>query len=304
MSKYKIHNYESTVAEELARVSAKVAENWVWPYQHSVESFINMSSKPAFDPELLLYCTKGEKIVGYILAEIGSKFLGSKLSVKKEEFARVIFPRALPGHEEVVDLLLEKIIENLRKKGINFIRTRTSTMRPNSFDYLKQKGYAESHVFPLGYKLYYQYDLSKGQIKYSDAAIQNFDEERDLVECTKWAANFFNITEEEAKGNILYFNAREDLVCHLVIRENGKLVGYCYACPNSEVKKIHATFYIEAINEDYFKQLLAKSVNSSLATKAETFIVDLIFSILKYEEPIKSLGFEKVATWSVFEKEL
>ena len=263
-----------------------------------------MSSKQDFDPSLLLYCTKGEKIAGYILAEIGSKFLGSKLDVKKELFARVLFPRALPGHEKAADLLLEKIIKNLRNKGVILIRSRTSTMRSGSFDYLKQWGYSESTVFPFGYKLYYQYNSSKGKINYSAANVLPFDEERDLEECTKWVAEFFYIPDEEAKGYIQQMISREDLVSHYVIRENNKLAGYCYAAPNSNVKKIHATFYIDAINEEYLKQLLTTSVNNSIDAKSDTFIVDLIFSILKYEEPVKSLGFEKVATWCVFEKKL
>lgn len=304
MSEYEIHNYNSKFAEEIARVSAKVSEPWAWPYQHSPEAFKNMSSKPDFDPSLLVYCTKDEKVVGYILAEIGSKFLGSDLSVEKEQFARVIFPCALPGHEKAADLLLEKVIENLKAKGVKLIRIRTSTMNVNSFEFLEQRGYSESSAFPLDYKLYYQYAMSKGEINHSVAAIQQFDEGRDLEECTKWVTEFFFIPEEDAKAHILRIASRDDVTSHLVIRDNNKLAGYCFAAPNSNVKKIHATFYIEAINEDYFKQLLTKSVNNSLAAEAETFIVDLITSVLKYEEPVKSLGFEKIATWCVFEKQL
>jgi len=304
VTEYKVYHYDSEVAEELVRVSAKVAENWSWPYQHSLEAFNNMSSQSDFDPGLLLYCKKGEEIVGYILADIGSKFLGSKLSVKKEEFARVLFPRALSGHEKAADLLLEKIFENLRSRRVKLVRSRTSNMRPNSFNYLKKWGYTESTVFPLGYKLYYQYNSSKGKIDYPIDDIQLFDEQRDLKECSKWVAEFFNIPVETAKANIQQINTRDDLVSHCVIREKNNLAGYCYALPNSNVKKIHATFYIDAINNHYFKQLLVKSVNNGIIAKSETFIVDLIYSVLKYEEAAKSLGFEKVATWGVFEKSL
>ncbi|NHJ48991.1 MAG: hypothetical protein FK733_14490 [Asgard group archaeon] len=304
MSEYKIHQYDSKIAEELAQVSAKVAENWAWPYFHRLASLENMSSKPDFDSSLLLYCTKDDEVVGYILAEIGSKFLGSELSVEKNQFARIIYPCTLPGHESAADLLLDTIIANLKTKGITLVRTRTSTMISNSFDYLKQKGYVESTAFPLGFKLYYQYKASKGKIDRLIPDTQLFNEERDLEECTKWVSRFFYIPEENAKSHILRTNSRDDLVSHLVIRVNDELVGYCFAHPNGHVKKIHATYYIEAINEDYFAQLLVKSVNNSIDAKGDTFIVDLIGSVHKYEKATKSLGFEKVATWCVFERNI
>jgi len=304
MSDYKIHNYNSNVAEELAFVSSRAAENWVWPYQHSTAAFNNLSSKPDFDSNLLLYCTKGTEIVGYILADIGSKFIGSHLSVEEKQFARVIFPCTLPGHELARDLLLEKVFENLKNRVVKLVRIRASTMISDSFDYLTQLGFNECATFPMGYKLYYQYNSDNGKIDYSITDVQQFDEQRDLNECTSWVAKFFNIPSEDAKSYILQTNSREDLTSHLVIRNNNELVGYCFASPNGNNKKIHANFYIEAKTDDYFKQLLAKSVNNGIDANSDTFIVDLIDSILIYEKSVKSLGFEKVATWCVFEKRL
>ncbi|MHA1126920.1 MAG: hypothetical protein ACTSSB_15000 [Candidatus Heimdallarchaeota archaeon] len=304
MTEYKIHHYDPKKAKEIVYVSATAAENWPWPYFHRLASIENMSTKSDFDSSLLLYCTKDDEVIGYVLAEIGSRFLGSKLSVEKNQFARITYPCTLPGHERAADLLLDTIIENLKKKGVALVRTRTSTMVPDSFDYLKQKGYVESTIFPLGFKLYYQYKSSKGKIDQSIADIQLFNEERDLEECTKWVSRFFYMPEENAKSHILRTNSRDDLVSHLVVRVNDELVGYCFAHPNGHVKKIHATFYIEATNEDYFTQLLVKSVNNSIDAKGDTFIVDLIESVHKYEKAVISLGFEKVATWCVFERKI
>jgi len=304
MTEYRVHHYDPKKAEEIVNVSTKAAEIWSWPYYHTLASLENMSSKPDFDDSLLLFCTKGEEVIGYILAEIGSKFLGSKLSVDKNQFARITYPCTLPGHERAADLLLDAIIENLRKKGVTLVRTRTSTMIPNSFDHLKLKGYNESDAFPLGFKLYYHYQSSKGKLNYPTPNILPFNEQRDLEDCTKWVARFFYMPEENAKSHILRTNSREDLVSHLVIRANNELVGYCFAYPNRIVKKIHATYYIEATNEDYFTQLLTKCANNSIDTKADTFIVDLIESLLQYEESVISLGFDKAATWCVFERKI
>ncbi|MHA1126914.1 MAG: hypothetical protein ACTSSB_14970 [Candidatus Heimdallarchaeota archaeon] len=304
MTEYKIHHYDPKKAEEIVNVSTKAAEIWSWPYYHTLASLENMSSKPDFDPGLLLYCTKGEEIIGYILADIGSKLIGSKLNVEKNQFARITYPNTLPGHEKATGLLLDTIIENLQKKGISLVRTRVSTMIPEGFDFLKRKGFVESTTFPMGFKLYYHYQSSKGKLNYPTPNVQLFNEQRDLEECTKWVARFFFMPEENAKSHILRTNSREDLVSLFVIRANNELVGYCFAYPNRIVKKIHATYYIEATNKDYFAQLLTKCVNNSIDAKADTFIVDLIESVLQYEESVISLSFDKAATWCVFERKI
>ena len=304
MSNYTVKDFESGMEEELVKVGTEVASKWVWPYQHSLEGFKNIISRPDFDPELLLSCIKEGKIVGYVLAGIGEKSL-IRPDLKEDcLYARIFYPRVLPGHENATDLLMEKIIEALQKKDVELVRTRVSSMREGSLQYIEKWGFTQNKTYPVGYKLYYNYELSIGKIERTTKDVLEFDKERDLEECIKWVADFFIISEEQAQKYILDFCSREDLVSHLVIRENDKLAGYCYAGSNSINDKIKASFYIDAINEDYFNQLIIQTINASIERKANFFLIDLVYGVLKYEDTVKSLGLTKVATWGVFEKTL
>ena len=304
MTDYIVKEFELGMEEELVKVGTKVASKWVWPYQHSLEGFKNIISKPDFDHELLLSCFKEGKIVGYVMARIGEKSL-IRPDLKEDcIYARIYYPRVLPGHEKATDILMEKIIEALKKKGVELVRTRVSSMREGSLQYIEKWGFTQNKTYPVGYKLYYNYELSIGKIERTTKDVLEFDKERDLEECIKWVADFFIISEEQAQKYILDFCSREDLVSHLVIRENDKLAGYCYAGSNSINDKIKASFYIDAINEDYFNQLIIQTINASIERKADFFLIDLVYGVLKYEDTVKSLGLTKVATWGVFEKSL
>ncbi len=304
MSKYEIKEFEFGMEEEMVEVGMKVASKWVWPYQHSLEGFKNICSQPDFEPSLLLSCFKDGEIIGYIMARIGESSL-IRPDLKEDcVYARIFYPRVLPGHEKATDLLMEKIFEALKKKGVELVRTRVSSMREGSLQYIERWGFTQNKTYPVGYKLYYNYELSTGKIDRPTNDVLEFDKDRDLKECTEWVADFFIVSKEQAQKYILNFCSREDIVSHLVIRENDKLAGYCYAGPNSISEKIIATFYIDAINEDYFDQLIIQTMNASIERSADFFLIDLVYGVLKYEETVKSLGLSKVATWGVFEKTL
>ncbi|MFX1252155.1 MAG: hypothetical protein ACFFCZ_11165, partial [Promethearchaeota archaeon] len=211
-------------------------------------------------------------------------------------------PRVLPGYEEVVDLLMERIIEVLKSKNVKFIQTRVSSMKKKNIQMAEKWGFKAHQDFPLGYKLYYHYDLSKGKMEGTIEDVANFKQERDLEDCIRSVSQFFKMTKEAAKEYILEVDRQEDLISHLVIRKNDQLVAYCYAFPNSLKKTIIATFHIEAANEKYLKQLLVKTANNCIMKGGKYFLVDVIADLLKYENIFISLGFEKVATWGIYEK--
>ncbi len=305
MSEYLIKEYEPGMEEELVKVGTEVALKWVWPYQHSIEGLRNICSQPDFDPKLLLSCFKDGKLVGYILARIGYSSL-IRPDLKEEDcvYARIFYPRVFPGYEKATDLLMERIISALKEKGVNLVRVRVSTMRKGSVQYIEKLGFIQNQKYPLGYKLYYNYELSKGKLERLTNKVEEFDKEMDLEECTNWIAEFFLISNEQAEKYILDISSREDLVSHLVIRENDELTGYSYACPNNINEKIIASFYIEAKNDENFKELIIETINRSIEKNGEYFLVDVVYSVLRFEEAVKSLGLSKVATWGIYEKKL
>ncbi len=177
-------------------------------------------------------------------------------------------------------------------------------MHTNSIELARKWVFKENKDYPLGYKLYFHYDLEKGKIEEKTVDIELFDSERDIDDCVISVSSFFKRSKEDARKDILRIDSSDDLVSHLVIRKDGKLEGYCYALPNSLNKEIIATFHLEASNEEYLRQLLVHVIDDCLEKGEKYFLVDVIGELLKFENVFTNLGFDKVATWGIFEKVL
>ncbi|MFX0094084.1 MAG: hypothetical protein ACFFBD_20265, partial [Candidatus Hodarchaeota archaeon] len=131
---YTIKSYEPGFEEEQAKIGLEVAKNWVWPFYYSLQDLKNLYSQPNFDPETVLYCFQDNKMVGYALARIGKQegVIGPGVDREEGIGASLDYPRVLPGHDEVADLLMQKVITTLKAKAVKFIQMRVTTMRENS----------------------------------------------------------------------------------------------------------------------------------------------------------------------------
>ena len=128
MSNYSIKSYEPGFEEEQAKIGETVAKKWVWPHSYSAQGLKNIYFQPNFDPETVLSCFKDGRMVGYVLARIGEQegVIGPGVIREEGMGASLDIPRVLPGYEEVIDLLMERIIEVLKSKNVKFIQTRVS----------------------------------------------------------------------------------------------------------------------------------------------------------------------------------
>ncbi len=306
MCKYIIKSYESGFEVEQVKVSFKVIEDWVWPFQYNLEFLKQFYSSPDFDPETALFCFKDDEMVGFISARIGFQdgVIGPGVERGEQLGATLNLPRILPNNEEAEDLLIEKMIEVLKSKNVPFIQTRASTMHTNSIELVERWNFKEHTDFPFEYKFYYHYELKKGRVDVKTTNVLRFDPDRDIDDCSISVSNFFKSSDDEAKKDILEIDNSADLVSHLVIREGGKLEGYCYALPNSLNKDIVATFHLEASSENYLRQLLVQVINDCLEKGGKYLLIDVIGKLLEFENVLEELGFDKVATWGIYEKEL
>ncbi|MHA1356458.1 MAG: hypothetical protein ACTSR1_14950, partial [Candidatus Heimdallarchaeota archaeon] len=182
----------------------------------------------------------------------------------------------LPEHEGAAELLMEKIVAVLEAKKVKLIQTRVTTMRENSVQLARKFGFKPHSDFPLGYKLYYEYDLNKGFLAYCTENVKAFNLERDIDTCSEKVAKFFKITEDNAKILIQEIDTNEELISHLVIRNNGDMFGYSYTLPNDVRKDVAALYYIEATTEDYLRELIVQSVNRAIMKDGKTFIIDVV----------------------------
>ncbi|MBA7585463.1 hypothetical protein ES708_27445 [subsurface metagenome] len=306
MDNYLIKPYEPGFEEEQVKIGLEVVKSWVWPYQHNLESLRKIYSSPDFELENALFCFKDDKMVGFTHTRIGEQqgVIGPGIEREGQLGASLILPRVLPDNEKAADLLMEKSIELLKTKRVSFIQARASTMHTNSIELATKWGFKEHKDYPLGYKLYYHYVLEKGHIVEKTDDVDRFDFERDINDCVISVSNFFKVSKEKARNDIIEIDSSADLVSHLSIRKDRKLEGYCYALPNSLNKDIIATFHLEASNEEYLQQLLVQVIDDCIEIGGKYFLVDVIGELLKFENVFVKLGFDRVATWGVYEKNL
>ncbi|OLS29360.1 MAG: hypothetical protein HeimAB125_22720 [Candidatus Heimdallarchaeota archaeon AB_125] len=306
MNEYSIKSYETGFEEDQVRLGLEVIKDWVWPYQYNLEFLKNLYSSTDFDPNTALFCFKDKRMVGFTLARIGVQagVVGPGVKKRAKLGANLDLPRVLPNNEKAENLLMGRIIEKLKMKKVPFIQTRASTMHTNSIELVRKWGFNEVKDYPLGYKLYYYYDLKKENIKENKEDVERFEFDRDIEYCAISVSNFFKRTLEEAKKDIEEINNSEDLVSHLVIRKKGMLEGYCYALPNNLNKDIIATFHLEASKEKYLKQLLVQVIDDCLKKGSKYLLIDVIGGLLKFEKVFLNLGFDEVATWGIYEKDL
>lgn len=298
MNNFFIKSFTQDFKELHKQIGLEIIKDWAWPF----ESFLEHYDESSFDPDIALSCFKDTDMVGYVIAKISGE--GPAILPNEGMAAYLDIPRVLPDFEEAADLLMENIIEVLRNKGAKFIRTRVSTMRKNSIQLAEKWGFEPTKNFPLGYKIYYHYELQKGKQEYMTRNLLPFNSNRDLEECSTKVAYYFKMPLERAKKWILEIDSQKDLVSHYVIREENELVGYCLPCVNSLNNGIIASCYLEASKEEYFKQLVIQTINDSFDKKYETYLIDLIGKLLDYRKVAESLGFINVAEWGIYEKKL
>ncbi|MHA2204012.1 MAG: hypothetical protein ACW991_10025, partial [Candidatus Hodarchaeales archaeon] len=295
---YILRAFEPSFEEEQDRIEIELGKNQPW-FSIGLRSYF---TDPIFDPETIILCFKEENMVGFLRAKLTNE--GPAVMVHERPSGYIQIPSVLPGNEGVDDLLMEKIIGVMKAKGVKFIQTRVSTMWENSIQLAEKWGFKPLKDFLLGYKKYYNLDLKNGSVNYPITSIQAFDNERDLSECAENVASFFNMPIKSAKKWILEVDGREDLVSHLVIRDNDGLAGYCFAFPNPLNQEVVATYYIEASTEEYLKQLLVQTIENCIAKKYRFFLIDLLKDLLRYENTVIALGLKEAAVFGIYELEL
>jgi len=306
LTNYIFKKYEPGFEIEQAQIAKENALEWLWPYTHTAESFKKIYTNSNFDDDTVLYCFDNDSMVGYIHAEIGKGegVIGPDFDEENGIGASFDFPRVKKGFEDVAALLLEELIVIMKRKGIDFLQTRVTTMRENNQQIIENFGFKPHPDFPMGYKYYYVYDLAKGRIEQETPNVRNFTASTDLKECSKQISSFLNMLPSEAEKFVLEMEKNIDLVSHLVISKEDTIEAYCYALPNYLKEEMIATFYIDATSEEYLTELLVKTIERSIEKKGKKLLIDVIGVLLKYEETFVKLGFTKEATWGIYTKRL
>ncbi len=294
MPKYVIRDYQKGFEQDQARIGIDVARSWIWPYAYHLEDLLKIHSQPDFDPDTRQYCFLDDQMVGYVF----SLCQPSGDNDNKETIATLEFPRMLPGHEQAAELLIEKALETLRKKGVARVVGRVTTMCPGDILLAEKMGFS---ISDWGYKVYYSYETGWGGLNDSDDLAEEVDPEKDLDECAEIATHWYKRSSAWCRSLLEEWH-ETGLITHLCVREHDRMIAACMVAPNDVRSSTAAIYYIYTPEETVLRPMLVKVVNKCIDYGVLNVIADLVNEHRQYEPVYQDLGFKKVAEWARVEK--
>ena len=294
MREYVIKEYRKGFEQDQVRVGLAVAQDWIWPYASSLPDLLRIHALPNFDPATRHYCFLGDEMVGYMFSVVTSLPGGDVSS------ANLDFPRMMPGHEDAAELLMERALEVLRRKGVSWVQGRVTTMCPHDIRLAERTGF---FIRDWGYKVYYSYEMKWGKLDIPDEESEEVDPSVDLDQCAQVAARWYRRPPEWCRS-LLEESHAEGLVTHTGVRKGGTLIAACMTAPNSVRPSTAAIYYIYTPDEQSLRPMLVRVVNRCLDHGIHNVIADLVNEHRQYESVYETLGFRKAAEWARCEKEL
>jgi hypothetical protein len=300
MPQYTIEGYKKGIEPARVQVDVQATRDWAWAYGYDLEDLQQIHARPDFAPDTHLYCYLGDEMIAYIDSDIRPPGEDGMLRAWLE------YPRALPGHQEAIPLLLERSLRALQDKGVDLVETRCTTMWPGSFEIIESLGFQEHPEHKRGYKVYYVYDLGQGIPEIPMGNVFDFDPDRDLEDAAELATHWYQRPIEWCRDRLLEMERAWPLIAHLVVREGDEMLAACSSAPNF----VHndgepaAIYYIYARDAQCLRPLIARTIERCIQAGRQRLLVDLIYKHRGYEADYQALGFTWAAEWARYEKRL
>ncbi|MFW9852033.1 MAG: hypothetical protein ACFFDS_03770 [Candidatus Thorarchaeota archaeon] len=296
MSAYELKNFQKGFEEDQAKVGVKVASKWIFAHQTPTERLKEVYSQPDFDPETRHYCFKGKEMVGFLTTRVLEEEEG------KPKKASLVFPSVLPGHEEATDLLYEKAIETLKNKGVEVVETYASALCGNQVDLANKYGF--KYVKDVD-NLLFTLKVSNIDEKEDTSKIRKFDKEKDLEAWIELVKKYDEADDERIKRIVEELGEEENSIAHLVIEEDGKIVGTTLVWRNpintSSANLAHTYF----TDVKYLRQLTAKAAKIAKKENIDYYLIWLFGKRLSLRKEFEQLNVNYAQpSTSLFEKKI
>ncbi len=288
MPEYVLKEYQQGFEQDQVRIGRHVAGNWIWPYAYDLEDLLEVHARPDFDPETRHYCFLGDEMVGYMFSIVPPSGEGEAAT------ATLDFPRLMPGHEQAAELLMDRALETLRRKGVSRVVGRVTTMCPGDIQLAERTGFS---IRDWGYKVYYSYEMAWGKLDLPGNPAGEIDPEQDLDACAQLASRWYKRPPDWCRALLAEWHSA-GIITHVGVREGEEWIASCMAAPNTVRASTAAIYYIYAPDEHSLIPMLVRVVSQCVDYGVENVIADLIHEHRQYELVYQSLGFKKVAEWA------
>ncbi len=295
MTEYVIKHYHDGFEVDQEKIGNEVAKSFIAPHQTPADRLKEAYSREDFDPETRLYAFKDDKMVGFLTARVLPE---EEDGIKK---ASLTPPSVLAEHEVATELLFNKAIKILKKKGVQKIQSNFGAYSSKQEETAKEWGYKFINRNNFIYKINLDgIDFSKVPEEIIDIDFDKHQKDLAKILVAEYGRDeeFVNTFIDRIK------NDPNNKRINKVILEGDEVKAYLGLNPNDIDSSIARVIAVYASNEDYMKKMLimaAKIAKDKKLKQLQTGFTEEDDIKLKKYFPIK---FELVGTSSQFEKEL
>jgi hypothetical protein len=292
MSKYTVKSYQEGFAEDQARLDIEVSKTCLMPDHTTLDQLTRFNLELDIDPELRLYCCLGDTMIGFVSCRFIDK--GDKINRIKLDF-----PVVLPGHEEAIDLLHEKVLEVFRGKGIQIVHS-TFGLWGGTEAWTEKWGYRR--IDEMG--VLYGIDVGSVSFNGETEEVHPFNPETDLDDCVRIFVQEYSLPEEDVRNYTNSLIDSEQTIAYYVLREDGNIVATGAIGRNPNVPTLSFLSAVYSREKNDLKRLLTKITSVSREQGIERIL--MFFTHLRPDDPeiekYTALGFSYLGSNVNYEK--
>lgn len=292
--KYEIKSYQEDFLEEIYEVGIEALKDWLYEAQTPVVSLKETYSRPDFDPETRLYAFKNGKMIGFVI----SRVLGD---IDGKIKADISYPRVLKGYNDAFELLFQKIIEVLKKKGVQVARTTASEKWPNTIETLEKLGY--NYVSDRYILFNFETEKYENDKSLKLQEISEYNHEKDKEQVANYIMQLRGIDEDRANSYLdsIVNIYSEEIFVHIIARRKNEIVSRLMC---THILDDTGNFYLYGEDDSLDKEILAKAIPILKEKGIKNLNLFLTEENLKHKKRHTDLGFKKEGKISLYEKEI
>ncbi|NPD89771.1 MAG: hypothetical protein HGN29_13750 [Asgard group archaeon] len=291
MSDYVIKNYHPDYIELQAEVGKEIVKDWKHLTQTPVEQLKQLYSQSEFDPSTRLYSFKGDLLVGFLTAKT--------MKLEEEEIGFLRFPFVLEEHKQAEDLLMEKLMEVFKTKGIKRIQGVAGNIWGDSLEIAKRWDFKEVVDRAIAYTL----DIDSYELIEDEINVVFFDFEKDIEQIVKIYSQVYNSSPERTKEFYENLTNSDQLLFLPVIKEEGKIVAISKVFKDTAPELIiQGHSFVK--DSKYYRSLQNKIIEECKTEGIKTIQMFFREPLFQYISEYEKIGFKFESKTILLEKNI
>ena len=285
---YELKNFSESYLEQQFEIGNLNCSTWLGGQQTPVDRLREIYGQNDFDPQTKFYALHNNEVVGFITARQSD-----------QANANLEFPLFRPGHDEVVEPLMDFAFKTLREKGVSKLITRASPRWGSTMEYAKRYSYTLKELMWKNARLVVDdYIQPESAVDVADV------EESDYEEIQSILMSFRKNSEQEAQRQVELLNRiAERVTSWKIVREDGRISGHDHLVQDIRISNKARMNAIFAESDEIRNGIMNAHVKAASENNIE-FIDSFFFGPTEnMDGPYNQYGFE-ISDLYAYEKDL